>query len=78
MLRSGYRFFRALIDALRVVHGHGKDLTVPPDGSEEFLRLTRRLRRDDPARLRADLDRTLRAVGDLWGQADQLLAGEGY
>src|SRR5262249_21130792 len=29
-LRAGYRFFRALIDALRVVHGHAKDLAVPP------------------------------------------------
>ena len=56
-----------------MVHGHAKDLTVPPDGSEEFLRLARRLRRDDPARLRADLDRTLRQVGDLWVEADRIL-----
>jgi glutamate-ammonia-ligase adenylyltransferase len=72
LLRSGYRLFRALIDALRVVHGNAKDVTVPPDGSEEFLRLTRRMRRDDPARLRVDLDRTLRQVGDLWVEADRI------
>jgi glutamate-ammonia-ligase adenylyltransferase len=72
-LRAAYHFFRALTDALRVVHGHAKDLTVPPDGSEEFRRLTRRLRRQDPAPLRDELDRTLREVAALWAEADRLL-----
>jgi glutamate-ammonia-ligase adenylyltransferase len=74
-LRSGYRFFRALIDALRVVHGHAKDLTVPPAGSDEFLRLAQRLRQPDPDRLKTELDRMLRAVRSLWNDADQLLPG---
>ena len=34
---ASYRFFRMLIDALRVVHGHAQDLTVPPAGSDEFV-----------------------------------------
>ncbi len=68
-LRSGYRFFRALIDALRVVHGHAKDLTVPPADSDEFLRLARRLHQPDPDRLQADLDRMLDAVRGLWDDA---------
>jgi glutamate-ammonia-ligase adenylyltransferase len=74
LLRSAYRFFRTLIDALRVVHGDARDLTVPAAGSDEFLRLTRRLRRPDPARLQADLDDTLRRVVALWNQAERLLA----
>jgi glutamate-ammonia-ligase adenylyltransferase len=73
-LRSGYRFFRALIDALRVVHGHAKDLTVPPAGSDEFLRLARRLHQPDPDQLRAELDRTLRGVRNLWDDAGPLLS----
>jgi [glutamine synthetase] adenylyltransferase / [glutamine synthetase]-adenylyl-L-tyrosine phosphorylase len=73
LLRSGYWFFRTLIDALRIVHGDAKDLTVPATSSEEFPRLTRRLRRTDPARLQADLEATLRAVRALWSDAGRLL-----
>ncbi|HMB06512.1 MAG TPA: hypothetical protein VKP69_22600 [Isosphaeraceae bacterium] len=76
-LRSAYRFFRALIDALRVVHGDAKDLTVPPAGSDGFLRLARRLRRSDPAHLQAELDGTLRGVRGLWEDAEGLLSGAG-
>ena len=36
-------FLRLLIDALRMVRGHAKDLTVPPRQSEEFEFLARRL-----------------------------------
>jgi len=43
-LREGFRFFRALIGALRVVRGHAEDLTVPPFDSEAFAMLARRLR----------------------------------
>ena len=38
-LRACYRFFRTLIDALRVVHGHAQDLTVPPADAEEYILL---------------------------------------
>jgi glutamate-ammonia-ligase adenylyltransferase len=62
VLTAAYRFFRAMIDALRVVHGHGKDLTVPPFDSIEFGQLARRMRYDAPDRLRADLDHHLAAV----------------
>jgi glutamate-ammonia-ligase adenylyltransferase len=70
-LRSAYRFFRALIDALRVVHGGAKDLTVPPAGAEEFRRLTRRLRRPEPAQLRDELIRTLQGVRAVWDDAER-------
>jgi len=72
-LRSAFHFYRALIDGLRVVHGHARDLAVPAAGSDEFSRLARRLRRDDPARLRGELDRTLHGVAALWGEAARLL-----
>jgi glutamate-ammonia-ligase adenylyltransferase len=76
-LRSAYHFYRALIDALRVVHGHARDLAVPAAGSDEFSRLARRLRRDDPALLRGELDRTLHGVAALWGEAGRLLEPAG-
>jgi glutamate-ammonia-ligase adenylyltransferase len=46
-LEASYRFFRTLIDALRVVHGHAKDLTVPPVDSDDFRLLARRMRAPD-------------------------------
>ncbi len=42
-LRAAHVFLQRLIDALRVVRGNSKDLTVPPDDSEEFAFLARRL-----------------------------------
>ena len=36
-LREAYVFQRDLIDALRIVRGHARDLTVPTPDSEEFL-----------------------------------------
>lgn len=38
-----YRFLRQLIDALRVVRGNAKDLTLPPEHSREFAYLAQRL-----------------------------------
>jgi len=76
-LRSAYYFFRELIDALRMVHGHARDLAVPPAGSDEFVRLTRRLRRDDPGQLRAEMDGALHGIVALWGEAGRLLEGAG-
>ena len=59
VLREGYRFFRALVSALRVVHGHAKDLVVPPQGSDEFALLARRLRRSLPVRMVEKVDTEL-------------------
>jgi glutamate-ammonia-ligase adenylyltransferase len=42
-LRNAYIFLRRLIDALRMVRGNAKDLTVPPQNQEEFDFLARRL-----------------------------------
>jgi glutamate-ammonia-ligase adenylyltransferase len=42
-LREAHIFLRRLINALRMVRGNAKDLTVPTAKSEEFLFLARRL-----------------------------------
>ncbi len=42
-LREAHLFLRRLIEALRVVRGHAKDLTVPPPESEAFAYLARRM-----------------------------------
>jgi len=42
-LRAAHKFLRKLINALRMVRGNAKDLTVPPPESEEFGFLAHRL-----------------------------------
>ncbi|WP_447980160.1 [protein-PII] uridylyltransferase family protein [Candidatus Nitrospira bockiana] len=42
-LREAYLFFRMLIDGLRIVRGHAKDLVLPPRDSEAFVFLARRV-----------------------------------
>jgi glutamate-ammonia-ligase adenylyltransferase len=65
-LRKAHTFLRWLTDALRVVRGNAKDLTVPPDDSEEFAFLARRLRYGvDVAQLRDDLARHTTFVQEL-------------
>lgn len=56
-LREAHLFLQQLINALRVVRGNSKDLTVPAEGSEEFAFLARRLAYGhDPGRLAAALN----------------------
>lgn len=68
-LREAYVFQRDLIDALRIVRGNARDLTVPPAESEEFLFLARRFGYGgDVDRLKDDLERfsqTVRQLGRL-------------
>ncbi|MCA9871561.1 MAG: hypothetical protein KC487_14435, partial [Anaerolineae bacterium] len=42
-LRAAHLFLQRLVDALRVVRGHAKDLTVPLESEEEFAFLARRM-----------------------------------
>ncbi|HEX9137084.1 MAG TPA: glutamine synthetase adenylyltransferase, partial [Nitrospirota bacterium] len=42
-LRKAYLFIRMLIDGLRMVRGHAKDLVLPPAESDEFIFLARRV-----------------------------------
>ncbi len=55
-LHRAHTFLRWLIDSLRIVAGNAKDLAVPPESSEEFLYLSRRLGYGgDRERLREEL-----------------------
>ncbi len=56
MLVAAHRFIRRLVNALRMVRGNTRDLTVPPAGTEEFVFLARRLGYEtDSERLQSDL-----------------------
>lgn len=57
-LREAYLFLRRLIEALRMVRGNARDLTVPSEDSEEFRFLARRLDYgEEVVRLHEDLVR---------------------
>lgn len=65
-LLDAYIFLRRLIDALRMVRGDARDLTVPPLRSEEFEFLARRLNYGaDVSRLLHDLESSSQTVLDL-------------
>lgn len=62
-LLSAYIFLRRLIDALRVVRGDAKDLTVPAPQSEDFAFLARRLGYNEEVEsLRRDLTQHMQHV----------------
>ena len=65
-LADGYRFFRRLIAALRVVHGRARDLVIPPADSPEFAHLAHRLRYAGPDELRAAIAAWRDVARQLW------------
>lgn len=74
-LRDAYRFLRRLIDGLRMVRGDARDLTVPPQDSEEFEFLARRLEYPHRvAEFAEDLERHTETVRELSKLLDQLPA----
>ena len=65
-LRKAHTFLRWLLDALRMVRGNARDLTVPPADDEEFAVLARRMRYgSDPTQLRDELARHAAGVQEL-------------
>lgn len=65
-LRRAHTFLRWLIDALRMVRGNARDLTVPLADSEAFSFLARRLRYgNDIHRLQSDLERHTTHIREL-------------
>ena len=42
-LAESYRFFRLLINGLRMLRGSARDLLLPPEGDDELLHLARRM-----------------------------------
>ena len=71
-LHSAYLFIRRVIDALRIVRGDASDLVLPPEDSEEFKSLARRLsysekdRTQNAKRLAADLRQHMTTVHDFF------------
>jgi glutamate-ammonia-ligase adenylyltransferase len=71
-LRKAYLFLRMLIDGLRMVRGHAKDLVIPPAESEEFIFLARRVgyTTDDwqagATHLKTDIDEHMGRVKEFW------------
>ena len=68
-LTTTYGFLRRLIDALRVVRGHARDLNLPPPESRELAYLARRLDYDSPAALGSTLAERMEFARNLWTQA---------
>lgn len=62
---EAYLFLRLVINALRMVRGNAKDLTVPPEDSEEFAFLARRVGYGSIARLHTDLLHHISSVQEL-------------
>jgi glutamate-ammonia-ligase adenylyltransferase len=68
-LQEALDFLQQLINALRMVRGNSKDLTVPPVDSEEFAFLARRLGYGhDAERLSVTLNETMGWVQRLEGR----------
>ena len=65
-MEATYGFLRRLIDALRVVRGHAKDLTVPAVDTREFAYLVRRLRFESAEELRDAIAEHMAAAERLW------------
>ena len=61
-LRDAYRFWRLLIDALRMVRGDARDLTVPEPETEDFRFLSRRLGYPAAKALHAEIQHHLETV----------------
>eukprot|EP00913_Durusdinium_trenchii_P008854 g8320.t1 len=67
-LLEAYVFLRRLIDALRMVRGHARDLTVPDPDSEEFQFLARRLEYgNDTRRLADEIERRTACIQEFEG-----------
>ncbi len=68
-LTEAYSFLRRLIDGLRVVRGHARDLTIPPRNSQAFEYLARRMRYEPADDLAAAIEVHMRLAGSLWDRA---------
>lgn len=65
-MEETYGFLRRLIDALRVVRGHAKDLTVPAVDSREYAYLARRLQYESVTQLQEAIARWMGIAWGLW------------
>ena len=74
-IQEAYGFMRRLIDALRVVRGNAKDLTIPQIGSPAFAYLARRLSFETPRDLAEALEVRMAFARWLWEERG-LLQGD--
>ena len=65
-LSEAYSFLRRLIDGLRVVRGHARDLTLPPRDSQAFTYLARRMRDETPEALSAAIEAHMSVARGAW------------
>ncbi|HKT33770.1 MAG TPA: hypothetical protein VJR03_02985 [Nitrospira sp.] len=71
-LRKAYLFMRMLIDGLRMVRGHAKDLVLPPMDSEELIFLARRVGyttedwQAGARHLKTDIEEHMEKVREFW------------
>jgi glutamate-ammonia-ligase adenylyltransferase len=69
-LCEAYIFLRQLIDAMRIVRGHARDLLLPPSDTEEFIFLARRLgywgKHRTPAQCAADITRHMQQAAHVY------------
>jgi hypothetical protein len=64
-----------LIDAMRMVRGHAKDLTLPAPDSEDHILLARRLRLPSTDSLHDELHQQLHDTKTLTDRLEDFLAG---
>lgn len=71
-LQTAYVFLRYLIDALRMVRGHARDLVLPPPAAEEFTFLARRMGywndQGTPAQLAQDIEHHMQQTARIYQQ----------
>ncbi len=65
-IRAAYGFLRRLIDALRVVRGNARDLSLPRQGSREHLYLAQRLGFKTPDALASGISDSMEYVRGIW------------
>lgn len=65
-MRESYVFLRRLIDALRVVRGNAKDLSIPVHTSRELAYLAQRLRFDSIDKLETAIRQRMAVARGLW------------
>lgn len=65
--REAYDLMRRLIDGLRMVRGHAKDLDLPASDSREFYYLARRLGYGDSLDLAGAIERARHWTCRIWG-----------
>ena len=73
-IQEAYGFLRRLIDALRVVRGNARDLTIPPLETPAFAYLARRLYFDTPEHLAEAIAVRMEFARWLWEEGGLLRA----